>query len=80
MKVGSWNIRGVGKPFKQKELRTWILKNHLSMAGVLETRVRVNLSPQIINSIIPSWQTIYNYTQHPNGRIWMLWDPSILDV
>ena len=80
MKVGSWNIRGVSRPFKQKELRSWIQKNHLSMVGVLETRVQESSSPQILNSIIPSWQYSSNYTHHSNGRIWILWDTSVFDA
>ena len=80
MKLGSWNVRGVCRPFKQQELRTWILQSHLAMVGVLETRVRAGRSSKIIDSIMPSWQSISNYTHHPNGRIWLLWDPSIVAV
>ena len=80
MNLGSWNVRGVSRPFKQQELRSWILKSRLATAGVLETRVRASLSPKIIDSIIPSWQSISNYTHHLNGIIWLLWDPSVVDV
>ena len=80
MKVGAWNIRGVCRPFKQKELRAWIQKNLLFMVGVLETRVRASSSPRIINSILPAWQSISNYTHNPNGRIWLLWDPTVFEL
>ena len=80
MKIGSWNIRGVSRPFKQKELRLWINRNHLCLVGVLETRVRERNATQIINSIAPSWHSITNYNQHVNGRIWLLWDPAVIAV
>ena len=50
------------------------------MVGILETRIRAHNAPQIINSIIPSWQSISNYNHHSNGRIWILWDPIELDL
>ena len=80
MKIGAWNIRGVSRPFKQKELRVWIHKNQVALVGVLETRVRAENSSQIISSILPYWQSVTNYSQHPNGRIWLIWDPSIFQV
>ena len=80
MILGSWKTRGVCRPFKQQELRAWILQHHLALVGVLETRVRASLSANIISSIMPSWQSLSNYTQHPNGRIWILWDPAIVDL
>ena len=80
MIIGSWNIRGVCEPFKQRELRSWILNHHISMVGVLETRVRAGRSPHLIDSIMASWQSVSNYSQHTNGRIWLLWDPIVLDI
>ena len=80
MNMGSWNVLGVCESFKQRELRAWITKHQLAMAGVMETRVRVGRSPHIIDNIMPTWQSLSNYSHHPNGRIWLLWDPSILNV
>ena len=80
MIIGSWNIRGVCEPFKQRELRAWIHSQHISMVGVLETRVRAGHYPHLIDNIMASWQSVSNYSQHPNGRIWLLWDPTILDI
>ena len=52
----------------------------MSLVGILETRVRVETASQILSSIIPTWQSITNYSHHPNGRIWLLWDPTIFEV
>ena len=80
MKLESWNVRGVCEPFKQRELRASILHHQLAIVGIMETRVRTGHSPQIIDSIMPSWQSLSNYSHHPNGRLWLIWDPTILNV
>lgn len=41
MIFGSWNIRGLNKPFKQKEFKSFLLTNKVVLMGCLETKVRV---------------------------------------
>ena len=80
MKLASWNIRGVNEPHKQREVRSLIGRQRLSMLGLNETRVQHSKHQDIIHSICPTWRYITNYGYHSNGRIWVMWDPSVLDV
>ena len=80
MKIGSWNVRGANESFKHREGRSLIRKYNLSLVGLNETRVRSNKFQSIAHAICPSWKSFSNYNRHPNGRIWVLWDPAVLDV
>ena len=80
MIVASWNLRGVNKPFKQSELRSLILKHKIHLIGLNETRVLEENHHNIATSLMPGWRFITNYRYHYNGRVWVLWDPSILDI
>lgn len=35
-----WNVRGMNRPFKQKKLRIYLNKYKISLAGILETKVK----------------------------------------
>ena len=37
-------------------------------------------SIQLTTQTLPSWDTLFNYEHHPSGRIWVTWNPEILDV
>ena len=78
--MASWNLRGVNKPFKQRELRSFILKYKIPLIGLNETRVLEENHYNIAAGLMPGWRFITNYSYHYNGRVWVLWDPSILDI
>lgn len=40
MIISSYNIRGLNKPFKQKELKAFLLKNNVTPLGYLETKIK----------------------------------------
>lgn len=37
-----WNMRGINKRYKQKELRKYLQDNHIKIAGLVETKVKEN--------------------------------------
>ena len=80
MIVANWNVRGVNQPFKQRELRSLILKYKISLIGLNETRVQEDNYHHIASGLMPGWRCITNYGYHPNGRVWVLWDPSIVSL
>lgn len=44
IKIGTWNIRGLNDPLKQKAVCSFVRVNRLSLFGVVETKIRsVNL-------------------------------------
>ena len=68
MILASWNVRGVNEPHKQKEVRSLIRRNRLSLLGLNETRTQSSKHQNIIHSICPSWRYFTNYSSHPYGR------------
>jgi len=38
-----WNVRGINKPFKQKEIKNFLHKNKFEICGLLETRVKAEM-------------------------------------
>ena len=80
MILASWNVRGVNEDPKHKEVRSLISRNKLSMLGLNETRTQCFKHQSIIHLLCPTWRYLSNYNRHPNGRIWVMWDPAVLDV
>ncbi|XP_019236831.1 PREDICTED: uncharacterized protein LOC109217052 [Nicotiana attenuata] len=76
----SWNIRGLNKPFKQKELKTFLLTNKVVLIGVLEAKVKVNKAEKVKKKMGNDWEIAADYTQSPNGRIWIAWKPQQVEV
>ena len=73
-------MRGLNRSFKQGEVRAMVMHNHVALLGINETRVKRSGSDRIVKDILRGWQFIHNYERHRNGRIWVLWDPGLLDV
>ena len=46
-----WNVRGMNKRYKQKEIKKFLQNNKVSLAGLIETRVIENNTSATINSI-----------------------------
>ncbi|KAG5557737.1 hypothetical protein RHGRI_007855 [Rhododendron griersonianum] len=78
---GSWNIRGLNDPLKQKEVRSVILANKFSLFGVVETKVRYeNIQSTMAVCFPHSWKAIHNYTTGPVARIFLGWDSAVFSV
>ena len=73
MKWLFWNVRGMNKRYKQKEIKLLLLQNKVTMAGLIETRVKEKNMKTVRKRIVPGWKMLNNYTDSPNGRIWLVW-------
>ena len=80
MNFANWNIRGLNKKYKQEEIRSLIHQHRLSLIGINETRVSIEKSRQIGQTLLRGWHCVTNYDHHLNGRIWVLWDPNVLNI
>lgn len=80
MKWLIWNVRGINKWYKRKELRNYLKIKNIKLAGFIETRVKKKNAKIISQHIAPGWEVINNYNAAVNGRICILWDPSCYDV
>lgn len=75
-----WNVRGINKRYKQKELKQYLRDKQIRLAGLVETRVKENKAQSIASKVTPKWDRLTNYTEAINGRIWILWDAKSYEV
>lgn len=54
--------------------------NKLDFMGLLETKVKVDNVCIISKKINISWQWLFNYDRHYNGRVWVGWNPEVWDI
>ena len=80
MIISSWNIRGLNCPLKQKEISKFILKNHIDVLGIIETKVRMPNQDKIQNCFMPCWKFITNSDPHAVDRIWIGWNPNTVSL
>ncbi|XP_060180627.1 uncharacterized protein LOC132610344 [Lycium barbarum] len=55
-----WNVRGVNKRYKQKEVRKILVNKHIKLAGLIETRVKQHNATRIVQNIVPGWDLHLN--------------------
>ncbi|XP_075088499.1 uncharacterized protein LOC142170480 [Nicotiana tabacum] len=75
-----WNVRGINKRYKQKELKQYLIDNQIRLVGLVETRVKENKAQSIATKVAPKWDRLTNYTEAINRRIWILWDAKSYEV
>ncbi|XP_070038219.1 uncharacterized protein [Nicotiana tomentosiformis] len=80
MKVITWNVRGMYKLYKQKELREFIKENKASVIAIIEHRVKEYKKGQVVHKIAPTWEWFSNTSPNNKGRIWLIWDPKYAAV
>lgn len=51
-------MRGCNKPFKQKEVKVLLHTNKVSVAVLLETRVKIENAQKIVGNICRGWEYI----------------------
>ncbi|KAK9704710.1 hypothetical protein RND81_07G006500 [Saponaria officinalis] len=79
--ANSLECSGLNVPLRQNEIKDFLAKNKVVVAGLLETRVKLANSNNIMNKFV-RYHCVGNYSAHYNGRIWVLWQESLvaLDV
>ncbi|XP_038996811.1 uncharacterized protein LOC120121548 [Hibiscus syriacus] len=74
-----WNIRGFNNPLKQNKVLQRAAQNKVDILCLLETRVKLEKSKEIIETKLDNWNVISNYEFAINGRISVLWK-KCLDI
>nr|XP_009590938.1 uncharacterized protein LOC104088038 [Nicotiana tomentosiformis] len=69
--IVTWNVRGLNKVYKQKELRLFIRENNIVLIAILEHRVKENKAGQVIKKVAVGWDWRVNYSYCAKGRIWL---------
>lgn len=72
-----WNVGGINKRHKQKELKFLLKSRKIRIVGLVETRVKQQNVNKISSNILPVWGIITNHQSNNNGRIWFARDPNV---
>ncbi|KAL9242142.1 hypothetical protein vseg_016172 [Gypsophila vaccaria] len=80
VKLGFWNVRGLNNSAKQKEIKWFMHSNKVELFGLLETRVKSTSMNKVVPNVGSGWSFCTNICAHPGGRIWMLWNPDVVQV
>lgn len=76
IKIACWNIRGLNSPLKQKEIRSYVSNNNISIIGLLEVKVRQNNLDVFTKRTLRHWEVIHNTQPNSVARIWLGIDPN----
>lgn len=76
----SWNLRGLNNVGKLKEISSRLLKLRPTIAILIETRVKNKNAKKIRDKLKLPHNYLDNYKWHDNGRLWIEWDNSKIDV
>ncbi|XP_075087832.1 uncharacterized protein LOC142169811 [Nicotiana tabacum] len=79
MNIVSWNIRGLNKVYKQREIKQYLRDNKVVLIAIIEDKVKQPMAEKTIQKISRNWKWTDNYVASNRGRIWILWDPGVLD-
>ncbi|XP_075081553.1 uncharacterized protein LOC142166363 [Nicotiana tabacum] len=79
MKLVTWNIRGLNKIYKQKELNKFLNENKVGIVAIVEHRVKHQVAVKFVNKVAVEWNWSFNYQHTGKGRIWVLWNPTYFD-
>lgn len=80
MIISSYNIRGLNKPFKQKELKAFLLKNNVTPLGYLETKIKPKSVIKVREKIYKDWKIYSNEAINDSGRICRSWKEHLIQV
>ncbi|KAF6158173.1 hypothetical protein GIB67_014967 [Kingdonia uniflora] len=75
-----WADRGLNDYVKQKEVRALIKKFNTPIVSLVETKVMEQNKDSIFNNIRPGWGLYTNYEHSQLGRIWLMWDPTVVSL
>ncbi|XP_022030899.1 uncharacterized protein LOC110931834 [Helianthus annuus] len=79
--LAAWNIRGLNRPLKQKEVRQVMKDNHLQVFAIMETHVDASNVSSVCKKVCRSWSWATNSGCCQKGtRIMVGWDADVVDV
>lgn len=78
--IVSWNIRGLNKRAKLREISSRLYSLQLDVAILLETHVKQDNTGNCRKRLGNNWSYIDNYAHHANGRIWFMWDDTKVHI
>ncbi|XP_019258106.1 PREDICTED: uncharacterized protein LOC109236386 [Nicotiana attenuata] len=67
-----------GMADEHKELKEFVKTNKVEIIAIYEHRVSEAKAEKIITKILPGWKWCHNVSNTCKGRIWVLWNPNIV--
>lgn len=55
----------------------YLKDNHITLAGLVETRIKQYNASAIAPKIVQNWELVHNYDHGVNGRIWVLFNRNV---
>lgn len=80
MRWAFWNLRGLNKAFKQRELGFLLRTNKINFAGLIEPRIKKEKATGSLKQFAKGWEMAHNYDHSPRGRIWINWKAHEVDI
>lgn len=78
MIISTWNVRGMNKSLRQREVIKFIRDNDVGILGLLETRIKQPKADSIRRQFGMHWSFADNYGEASNGRIWVAWNGTVV--
>ncbi|CAK8532407.1 unnamed protein product [Lathyrus sativus] len=78
--IVSWNVRGLNKAGKVREISSRLRNLDPAIIVLIETRVKKEKVVGIRKKLKMRGSYMDNYAQHDNGRIWIHWDDNSRQV
>ncbi|XP_058726099.1 uncharacterized protein LOC131597415 [Vicia villosa] len=78
--IVSWNVRGLNKGIRNREISSRLSKLNPDIAILVETRVKKDKAVNIRKKLGGQWHYLDNYDNHANGRVWIMWDNNKVDI
>lgn len=80
MMLCSWNVRGLNKPHKIREVGRFLAKNDIVIVGLFETKVKNKNICEVQRILGNHWSWVVNNDQASIGRIWVGWKRGEVNV
>lgn len=79
LRIGTWNVRGMGTSDKQKEVAKLIVEEKLHVCTVIETRLKSSKLVKACDAAFGSWNWISNIQHSRKGcRIAIGWNSDVV--
>lgn len=76
----TWNVRRLNKRATHLEIKAHLKSLQVPCMALVETKVKYNNVVRIRKVFGNDWDWTNNYTNHPNGRIWVMWNHKELKM
>lgn len=76
----AWNTSGLNKGAKIKEVSSRLHNLRPEIVILCETRVKNSNADRGRSILSGRWAYLDNYSNHNNGRLWILWEPNKVQI